>query len=57
MDWELKNDPDQIKTFIMDHLEDKAIILLHELPQTVKILPSLIRQIKQQGYHFQLLGS
>ncbi|WP_409250837.1 polysaccharide deacetylase family protein [Bacillus sp. SCS-153A] len=54
MDWELEDDPDQIIKYVMDHLEDKAIILLHELPQTVKILPSLIQQIKEQGFQFRI---
>ncbi|MGM0847047.1 MAG: polysaccharide deacetylase family protein [Bacillota bacterium] len=55
LDWELKHDPEQIISYVVDHLEDRAIILLHELPQTVKILPSLIEQIKNEGYRFALL--
>lgn len=55
MDWELKTDPDQIIANVIDHLDDGAIILLHELEQTVEVLPSIIRQIKQNGYTFRLL--
>ncbi|WP_033541321.1 polysaccharide deacetylase family protein [Planococcus sp. CAU13] len=55
MDWELKDDPDQIITYIIDHLEDGAIILLHELRQTVQILPRLIGAIREHGYEFALL--
>jgi peptidoglycan/xylan/chitin deacetylase (PgdA/CDA1 family) len=55
MDWELQNDPQQILTYVTESLEDGAIILLHELPQTVKILPALIQQIKEQGFQFQIL--
>jgi peptidoglycan/xylan/chitin deacetylase (PgdA/CDA1 family) len=55
MDWELQDDPQQILTYVTESLEDGAIILLHELPQTVKILPALIQQIKEQGFQFQIL--
>lgn len=55
MDWELKDDPDQIIRYVADNLEDGAIILLHELEQTVAILPQLIQAIKEQGYSFSLL--
>ncbi|WP_421378412.1 polysaccharide deacetylase family protein [Bacillus salacetis] len=55
MDWELEDDPEQIIKFVTENLEDQAIILLHELPQTVKILPALIQQIKEQGFQFQIL--
>lgn len=55
LDWELKDDPEQILSYVIDHLEDRAIILLHELPQTVKILPALIQEIKEAGYDFGLL--
>lgn len=55
MDWELKDNPDRIIANIVDNLEDGAIILLHELSHTVKILPDLITAIKKQGYEFALL--
>lgn len=55
MDWELKNDPDQIIRYVEENLEDGAIILLHELEQTVASLPQLIQAIKKQGYSFSLL--
>jgi peptidoglycan-N-acetylmuramic acid deacetylase len=55
LDWELKEDPDRIVSNVTDHLEDGAIILLHELPQTLSILPKLIRQIRQEGYSFTIL--
>lgn len=55
MDWELKDEPDRIVSNVVDHLEDGAIILLHELSQTVKVLPQLIAAIKEQGYEFALL--
>ncbi|MBB6452435.1 peptidoglycan/xylan/chitin deacetylase (PgdA/CDA1 family) [Salirhabdus euzebyi] len=55
MDWELKCDPQEIVTNVMDHLEDGAILLLHELKQTVEVLPSLIQAIKAREYSFSLL--
>lgn len=55
MDWELKDDPSQIIRYVTENLEDGAIILLHELEQTVAILPQLITAIKEQGYSFSVL--
>ena len=57
MDWELKDDHDKIIANIVDHLENGAILLMHELSQTVAILPQLINAIKEQGYEFELLDS
>ncbi|WP_244946838.1 polysaccharide deacetylase family protein [Planococcus soli] len=55
MDWELKDDPSQIIQYVIENLEDGAIILLHELEQTADILPQLITAIKEQGYTFSVL--
>lgn len=55
MDWELKNNPEQILLNVVENLEDGAIILLHELTQTLEILPPLIKVIKEKGYAFRLL--
>ncbi len=55
IDWELKDNPQQIVENTVHHLQDKSIILLHELEQTVEALPQLIQSIKQEGYTFQLL--
>lgn len=55
-DWELKENPDQIVENVIQNLEDGAIILLHELKQTLSILPDLIHEIKKQGYSFTLLN-
>ncbi|WP_139365046.1 polysaccharide deacetylase family protein [Litchfieldia alkalitelluris] len=55
MDWELKHDSQKIISNVCDHLEDGAIILLHELRQTLEVLPELIKAIKQKGYGFTLL--
>lgn len=55
MDWELKDNPEQIIMYVTDNLEDGAIILLHELPVTLKVLPELIRAIRDKGFGFKLL--
>jgi peptidoglycan/xylan/chitin deacetylase (PgdA/CDA1 family) len=55
IDWELKEDPQQIITNVVENLEDGAIILLHELKQTLDVLPQLIKAIKEKGYTFKLL--
>lgn len=54
-DWELKHNAAQIITNVVSHLEDGSIILLHELRQTLHILPELIQQIRSKGYTFSLL--
>ncbi len=55
MDWELKEEPELIITNVLENLEDGAIILLHELSQTVEALPELIAEIRGKGYEFSLL--
>ncbi|WP_205439412.1 polysaccharide deacetylase family protein [Halobacillus ihumii] len=55
IDWELKEDPQQIMTNVIDHLEDGAVLLMHELKQTVEVLPELIKAIREKGYRFTLL--
>lgn len=55
MDWELKKNPEQIISYVIDHIEDGAIILLHELQQTLEALPTLIKTIKSMGYTFRNL--
>jgi peptidoglycan/xylan/chitin deacetylase (PgdA/CDA1 family) len=55
LDWELKGNPEKIICNVTDHLEDGAIILLHELKQTADILPELLKEIKLKGYSFASL--
>lgn len=55
LDWELKKQPERIITNVVSHLEEGAVILLHELPQTLIVLAELIRQIRREGYAFTLL--
>ncbi|WP_112181077.1 MULTISPECIES: polysaccharide deacetylase family protein [Paraliobacillus] len=55
IDWELKCDPNQIVSNVIDYVEDGAIILLHELQQTVEVLPIIISKLKEKGYSFRLL--
>ncbi|TLS35343.1 polysaccharide deacetylase family protein [Pseudalkalibacillus caeni] len=55
IDWELKDNPKEIVSNVVNNLEDGAIILLHELKQTVSVLPELIDQIREKGYSFNLL--
>lgn len=55
LDWELRDNPEQIIMNVVSHLEEGAIILLHELPQTLLVLPELISEIRSKGYSFSLL--
>ena len=57
MDWELQNDPENLVPTVVENLEDGAIVLLHELQHTAKVLPDLIRAIRKQGYAFKLLDA
>ena len=54
MDWHHKENPEEILSCVLENLQDGAIILLHELTQTVKILPELIKQIKAKDYEITL---
>ncbi|WP_346726779.1 polysaccharide deacetylase family protein [Bacillus suaedaesalsae] len=54
-DWELKSEPQRITSNIVDHVEEGSIILLHEVEQTVKALPSIIKGILEKGLSFELL--
>lgn len=55
IDWELKSNPDQIVSNIIDHVDNGSIILLHELEQTVAVLPIIIARLKEKGFTFRLL--
>lgn len=55
MDWELKDRPEQIIANVTENLEDGAIILLHELRHTARILPELIQAIRDKGFGFRLV--
>lgn len=55
IDWELAGNPQKIVKNTVDHLEDGAIILLHEIQSTLDILPELIKAIREKGYEFKLL--
>lgn len=51
-DWKHEDSPEQILTNVLDNVSGGNIILLHELPQTVKILPELIDRIREKGLDF-----
>lgn len=54
-DWKHKVDLDTIISNILNNMKDGSIILLHELEQTVSILPALIDQIREKGFEFELI--
>ncbi len=54
-DWLNKDTPEKIVCNVVNHISDGSIILLHELEQTVTILPTLIDQVREKGYEFTLL--
>lgn len=54
-DWQNKNTPDKIVCNINSHIREGSIILLHELEQTVMILPQIIDGIRSKGFDFTVL--
>ncbi|WP_100371838.1 polysaccharide deacetylase family protein [Bacillus sp. FJAT-45037] len=54
-DWILKAEPERIIQHVIEQIEDGSIILLHELKQTLIVLPMLIKQLKDKGYEFKIL--
>lgn len=51
-DWNHRLDPGKIVANVVNHLEAGAVILLHELPQTLQVLPELIQRVRAEGYTF-----
>ncbi|WP_405083073.1 polysaccharide deacetylase family protein [Paenibacillus chitinolyticus] len=52
-DWNLSGRPEEILTTIKKTTKRKTeIVLLHEKPQTLKVLPDIIDFYKKQGYTF-----
>lgn len=49
-DWKEKKSPDAIIPNVMDSVQPGSIILLHELQQTVSVLPELIDRLHLKGY-------
>lgn len=47
-DWKHASDKEKILENILVHVSPGDIILLHELPQTLSILPSLIHEIRKK---------
>lgn len=54
-DWINKATPKEIVCNVVKHVSMGSIILLHELEQTVAILPELIDEIRERGFEFSLL--
>lgn len=51
-DWELKTEPNCIIENVLNHVQPGSIVLLHELEQTLCILPTLIKKLKAKGFAF-----
>lgn len=54
-DWIHKETPQKIVCNVVENITDGSIILLHELKQTVEVLPLLIDEIRRKGFEFSLL--
>ncbi|MFC4769597.1 polysaccharide deacetylase family protein [Effusibacillus consociatus] len=53
-DWMHKKDEIEILDNVLENVAPGDIVLLHELPQTLKILPDLIQGIRAMGMKFSL---
>lgn len=52
-DWALKDDPQKIIEIIKNETKfDVEVVLLHETPQTLEVLPVIIEFYREQGYAF-----
>ncbi len=49
-DWNLRDEDAQIVKNVMDQVRPGSVILLHSLPQTVKVLPTIIIRLLEEGY-------
>jgi peptidoglycan/xylan/chitin deacetylase (PgdA/CDA1 family) len=49
-DWMHQQDEEKIIENVLKYVKPGDIILLHELPQTVNVLPKLIHGIREKGY-------
>ncbi|HHY72238.1 MAG TPA: polysaccharide deacetylase family protein [Bacillus bacterium] len=53
-DWEHKNIPKNIVENVVENVKNGSIILMHELTQTVSVLPQMIDGIHAKGFEFTL---
>ncbi|WP_223292397.1 polysaccharide deacetylase family protein [Salipaludibacillus neizhouensis] len=55
LDWTLKDDPEKIIQNVNDYVLDGSIVLLHEVEQTLYVLPRLIKTLKKKGFTFSTI--
>ncbi|MEN3202280.1 MAG: polysaccharide deacetylase family protein [Atribacterota bacterium] len=48
-DWKAEDD-DAVITRVLENIRPGAIVLLHPLPRTVRVLPQILRGLKRRGY-------
>lgn len=51
-DWEHKKTPEIIVQNVVENVKNGSIILMHELTQTVAVLPDIIDGIRAKGFEF-----
>ncbi|WP_368505610.1 polysaccharide deacetylase family protein [Alkalihalophilus sp. As8PL] len=54
-DWLFKGEALRIIDMVKKRVRNGSIVLLHELEQTLRILPLLIKELKEEGYSFKVL--
>lgn len=52
-DWKHASDPENIVANVVQYTNAGDLVLLHELPQTVRVLKRLIRALKEKGLTMQ----
>lgn len=54
-DWKNPS-PETIVKRVLEKIKPEDIILLHDLPQTVKALPLIIKELKSRGFDFKMIN-
>ncbi|WP_458119901.1 polysaccharide deacetylase family protein [Paenibacillus sp. Z6-24] len=61
LDWKYKKDHQKVCNNVMSEVKSAErrgmdpVILMHDQPATLKVLPSVLKELKAQGYQFKIL--
>ncbi|ANF95858.1 polysaccharide deacetylase family protein [Paenibacillus bovis] len=61
LDWKYKKDHQKVYNNIMAQVKSverrgsTPVVLMHDQPATLKVLPKVLKELKAEGYHFEVL--
>ena len=55
LDW-FDHDPESIARRVLGQVQPGSIVLMHDLPQTARALPTIIEELKRRGYRFRTVS-